>query len=125
METQHQTKSQVHTVFYLFLPKLGFTRVAPASQERILYKHGNPQLALFGFFISKKKLKCISLFFGNKKPITNVMGFLLRRMRDSNPRTCYSQQFSRLPHSTTLPILLGHIRYTLNAGANIATFLTS
>jgi hypothetical protein len=26
-----------------------------------------------------------------------------RKARDSNPRTCYSQQFSRLPHSTTLP----------------------
>ncbi len=30
----------------------------------------------------------------------------LRRVRDSNPRTCYSQQFSRLPQSTTLPTLL-------------------
>ena len=29
----------------------------------------------------------------------------LRRVRDSNPRTCYSQQFSRLPQSTTLPTL--------------------
>ncbi len=28
-----------------------------------------------------------------------------RRVRDSNPRTCYSQQFSRLPQSTTLPTL--------------------
>ncbi len=30
---------------------------------------------------------------------------ILRRVRDSNPRTCYSQQFSRLPQSTTLPTL--------------------
>jgi hypothetical protein len=35
--------------------------------------------------------------------------FLLfpRRARDSNPRTCNSQQFSRLPQSTTLPALRG------------------
>ena len=30
-----------------------------------------------------------------------------RRARDSNPRTCNSQQFSRLPQSTTLPALRG------------------
>ena len=36
-----------------------------------------------------------------------------RRKRDSNPRRCDPQQFSRLPHSTTLPFLL--------AGANIQT----
>ena len=29
----------------------------------------------------------------------------MRRVRDSNPRTCYSQQFSRLPQSTALPTL--------------------
>jgi hypothetical protein len=28
-----------------------------------------------------------------------------RRKRDSNPRRCDPQQFSRLPHSTTLPFL--------------------
>ena len=34
-----------------------------------------------------------------------IVGFSIsgRKARDSNPRTCYSQQFSRLPHSTTLP----------------------
>ena len=31
--------------------------------------------------------------------------FALRRMRDSNPRRCDPQRFSRPPHSTTLPIL--------------------
>ena len=61
------------------------------------------------FFIFKI-LKWISYFkkidiSENKKPTTIVVGFLLRRKRDSNPRTCYSQQFSRLPHSTTLPFL--------------------
>src|SRR5690606_31830205 len=30
---------------------------------------------------------------------------LLRRVRDSNPRSCYRQRFSRPPHSTTLPTL--------------------
>ena len=30
---------------------------------------------------------------------------LLRRVRDSNPRSYYTQQFSRLPQSTTLPTL--------------------
>ena len=31
--------------------------------------------------------------------------FQARRKRDSNPRTYYSQQFSRLPQSTALPFL--------------------
>jgi hypothetical protein len=37
-----------------------------------------------------------------KKPTKFFRGFLSfgRRVRDSNPRTCYSQQFSRLPQST-------------------------
>ena len=44
----------------------------------------------------------------------------VRRKRDSNPRRCDPQQFSRLPHSTTLPFLLEClIRYSLNAAANI------
>ena len=40
-----------------------------------------------------------------KKPeILRFQALIFRRKaRDSNPRTCYSQQFSRLPHSTTLP----------------------
>ena len=33
-----------------------------------------------------------------------------RRKRDSNPRRCDPQQFSRLPHSTTLPFLLAVMR---------------
>ena len=46
-----------------------------------------------------------------------------RRKRDSNPRRCDPQQFSRLPHSTTLPFLLEClIRYSLNASANIISF---
>ena len=31
--------------------------------------------------------------------------FFVRRERDSNPRTCDSQRFSRPPHSTALPSL--------------------
>lgn len=36
-------------------------------------------------------------------PVLSFRG--VRRKRDSNPRTCYSQQFSRLPQSTALPFL--------------------
>ncbi len=50
----------------------------------------------------------------------------LRRKRDSNPRRCDPQQFSRLPHSTTLPFLLEClISYLLNADANIERFFYS
>ena len=34
-----------------------------------------------------------------------ISEYLKRRERDSNPRTCYSQRFSRPPHSTALPSL--------------------
>ena len=33
---------------------------------------------------------------------------ILRRERDSNPRRCYPQRFSRPPHSTALPSLQLH-----------------
>jgi hypothetical protein len=39
-----------------------------------------------------------------------VAGFQ-RRERDSNPRTCYSQRFSRPPHSTALPSLRRKYRW--------------
>ncbi len=37
----------------------------------------------------------------------DYQGFLsyLRRVRDSNPRRCYPQRFSRPPQSTALPTL--------------------
>jgi hypothetical protein len=38
-------------------------------------------------------------------PIGALLFFVWRRERDSNPRTCNSQQFSRLPQSTALPSL--------------------
>ncbi len=47
-----------------------------------------------------------------------------RRKRDSNPRRCDPQQFSRLPHSTTLPFLLWyafHKRFAYET-ANIKSF---
>ena len=51
---------------------------------------------------------------GIKKPDTGRYRALnsgkinvLQRERDSNPRTCYSQWFSRPPQSTTLPSLFG------------------
>ena len=78
------------------------------------------------FFGLRHKLqnKCVVLwrfksfsepYFSIKKPwlslIIRVLAYFLlemmRRKRDSNPRTCNSQQFSRLPQSTTLPALRG------------------
>ena len=49
-------------------------------------------------------------FWALKKGLLAPFLFILRRVRDSNPRTCYSQQFSRLPHSTALPTLRGKCR---------------
>ena len=47
---------------------------------------------------------------GIKKGAFSPFFVILRRVRDSNPRTCYSQQFSRLPQSTALPTLRGKCR---------------
>ena len=41
----------------------------------------------------------------------------MRRKRDSNPRRCDPQQFSRLPHSTTLPFLHRGYKYRLLNGS--------
>ena len=77
-----------------------------ASQKEILNKHRNPNsLKEFCLFYFPKKNTNKFGFFGKEKTHNNVVGFFLRRKRDSNPRTCYSQQFSRLPHSTALPFL--------------------
>src|SRR5690606_41725636 len=58
----------------------------------------------------------------NTKKIPRVRDFKKwRRKRDSNPRTCYSQQFSRLPQSTTLPFLQKN-RCSVFSGANIKLF---
>lgn len=57
-----------------------------------------------------------------------IIGFVFkksRRKRDSNPRTCYSQRFSRPPHSTALPFLQYVSNHCLIADANIATFSVS
>ena len=49
-------------------------------------------------------------FLGIKKTykveIQHLVGSLLRRERDSNPRSLSAQRFSRPPQSTTLPSLL-------------------
>ena len=60
-----------------------------------------------GFFMPSTSLKRAWLGFGHEKTHENFswVFILWRRVRDSNPRTCYSQQFSRLPQSTTLPTL--------------------
>ena len=57
----------------------------------------------------------IKSFMLKKQTPTSSRGFqtLSRRKRDSNPRRCDPQQFSRLPHSTTLPFLLKGDKYTL------------
>ena len=52
---------------------------------------------------------------GNKKEKRenlSTFALFLRRERDSNPRRCYPQRFSRPPQSTTLPSLL-------NVGAKV------
>ncbi len=59
----------------------------------------------------------------NKKTFRFYLKVFLRRVRDSNPRTCYSQQFSRLPQSTTLPTLLNSGSTVVFSGANIERFL--
>lgn len=64
----------------------------------------NPQLlSLIRFFHSPnlKRASVVSM----KKAEHFVLGFLLRRMRDSNPRYREVRRFSRPVHSTTLAIL--------------------
>ncbi len=41
-----------------------------------------------------------------RQSLTRVAEIVKRRGRDSNPRRCYPQRFSRPPQSTTLPPLL-------------------
>ena len=101
----------LHVIFGVFMVRKKLKQVQTnrdslrASQQAILSKHRNPnsfqEFCLFYFPKNTNKFG----FLENKKPTTIIVGFLLRRKRDSNPRTCYSQQFSRLPHSTTLPFL--------------------
>ena len=57
----------------------------------------------------------------------NLQGFndfrycILQRERDSNPRTCYSQRFSRPSQSTTLPSLFIVLAYP-KRGAKVKTY---
>ncbi len=59
------------------------------------------------FFISLTFESKLSSLVQRKMPLWGAFDFFWRRVRDSNPRTCYSQQFSRLPQSTALPTLRG------------------
>ena len=62
-----------------------------------------------GFFFPSTSHKRNRLGFCKEKTHEKISWVFIiwRRVRDSNPRTCYSQQFSRLPQSTTLPALRG------------------
>ena len=96
-------KLQITDLQRLFRIKRGSLR---ASQQEILSKHRNSStLCVFSFLFSVIYENKFLTFLKTKKLTTFVVSFLLRRKRDSNPRTCNSQQFSRLPHSTTLPFL--------------------
>ena len=96
-------KLQIIDLQGLFRIKRGSLR---ASQKEIPSKHRNSStLCVFSFLFSVIYENKFLTFLKTKKLTTLVVSFLLRRKRDSNPRTCNSQQFSRLPHSTTLPFL--------------------
>ncbi len=77
-----------------------------ASQKEVLSKHKTNSKATLGRFCILGYFAQINLAHAVKYKTRNFrFGFLLRRKRDSNPRRCDPQQFSRLPHSTTLPFL--------------------
>ena len=106
----HATKTAVVSLpllFYTQNPRassgygIGFPAVAHPKKDNPATKTAVVSLPLlFLYPKSTSKLRIL----GIKKPRLPSR-FLLRRERDSNPRTCYSQWFSRPPHSTTLPSL--------------------
>ena len=58
--------------------------------------------------LSSAIIYLLILFSGKQKTAKNISAvffIILRRVRDSNPRGCYTQRFSRPPQSTTLPTL--------------------
>ena len=74
----------------------------PKGEVRAFKAHaGTSFLAFFIFGIRSGKPGSSP----NKKCPRWGHGLGMRRERDSNPRTCYSQRFSRPPQSTTLPSL--------------------
>ncbi len=61
---------------------------------------------VFTFFFLSFALKQVWRLYKKKKLISQLRDELFwRRKRDSNPRRCDPQRFSRPPHSTTLPFL--------------------
>ena len=62
------------------------------------------------FFVSKhisiQQVDVHVPIYKKTSPIGLVLHFVLRRERDSNPRSLSAQRFSRPPQSTTLPSLL-------------------
>ena len=66
---------------------------------------------LFYSYFQHVKADFLSTCYKQKTRV-KLPSFFWRRKRDSNPRTCYSQRFSRPPHSTALPFLRGQ-KYSL------------
>jgi hypothetical protein len=58
-----------------------------------------------GLFYASCRSSTLGSGVHKKSPPPMAEGFILRRRRDSNPRRCDPQRFSRPPHSTTLPLL--------------------
>ena len=86
------------------LPSLGNLNKEDMLNEILLE---NKREFFTAIAINKKILQIIDFagFIYFSTLFENYRFRILRRVRDSNPRTCYSQQFSRLPQSTTLPTL--------------------
>ncbi len=92
-----------------FMPKtngIKILRILPCLINSL--STSNQDLSLI-FFIIQGSLRENALY-GIKKGALSPFFVILRRVRDSNPRTFYSQQFSRLPQSTALPTLRGKCR---------------
>src|ERR1700744_2973301 len=85
----------VSRAFLFFAEREGFKPPVPVTVHLISNQAHSITLTPLPDYKIKQKSRLLSGIFD------------LRRVRDSNPRTCYSQQFSRLPQSTTLPTLRG------------------
>jgi hypothetical protein len=87
------SKSKLAILFYVLIDEgILFFDSTDAKKTESVFR--NLLVSGINFTIKRKNLQ-------QKLKVSKVQ----RRKRDSNPRTCYSQQFSRLPHSTALPFL--------------------